>query len=130
MTLRRNRARSKSPGISSLFLPLGAGAVGAITVALACGWRVPWLLGYLASINAVTFTFYGIDKGLGIAGLIRVPERTLHLLDLAGGTPGGLVARELFRHKTVKASFRRVFWLIAAAQTALAAWAVWYFLLR
>jgi len=45
----------------------------------------------------------------------RVPEATLHLIDLAGGFPGGLAARWLFRHKTRKLSFRVVTWGIVAA---------------
>jgi len=93
-------------------------------------WSVPWLLGYLASVNVVSFGLYGWDKGMSKLGFLRVPERTLHAFDLAGGSPGGFAAQQIFRHKTVKESFRRVFWIVAAIQVAAAAWAVWYFLIR
>ena len=34
----------------------------------------------------------------------------LHLLDVAGGWPGGLVAQQLMRHKTAKPAFVAMFW--------------------
>ncbi|MEG2941275.1 MAG: DUF1294 domain-containing protein, partial [Thermomonas sp.] len=40
----------------------------------------------------------------------RMPEDTLHLLDVLGGWPGALIAQQLHRHKTVKASFQTAFW--------------------
>jgi uncharacterized membrane protein YsdA (DUF1294 family) len=55
-----------------------------------------------------------------------VPERVLHLLALAGGTPAAFAAQRLFRHKTIKAPFRLQFTLIAAAQALLLAAWVWY----
>lgn len=42
---------------------------------------------------------------------MRIRERTLHLLSIAGGWPGALIGQQWLRHKSVKASFRRVFWL-------------------
>jgi uncharacterized membrane protein YsdA (DUF1294 family) len=48
-----------------------------------------------------------------------VPETVLHGLALAGGTLGAYVGMHLFRHKTIKGSFRLVFWVIALLQVAL-----------
>ena len=42
----------------------------------------------------------------------RTPESTLHLLELLGGWPGGLVAQQVFRHKTRKFSYQLTFWCI------------------
>ncbi|MEE4113396.1 MAG: DUF1294 domain-containing protein [Desulfobacteraceae bacterium] len=52
------------------------------------------------------------DKRKSIKGQWRTPERTLHLLEMLGGWPGGLVAQQMFRHKTKKVSYRVTFWCI------------------
>ena len=61
-----------------------------------------------------------------VAGLAsrRVPEASLFTLAFLGGTLGAFVAMRLLRHKTVKPSFRIMFWLIVAAQAVLLIWIV------
>lgn len=56
------------------------------------------------------FVVYAIDKSAAVAGRWRVSERTLILLGLAGGWLGAIVAQQLLRHKSGKASFRSAFW--------------------
>jgi uncharacterized membrane protein YsdA (DUF1294 family) len=65
----------------------------------------------LLLIAGLTFLMFGLDKRAALNERQRVPEKTLHLLSLAGGWPGALLARPLFRHKTRKQPFRTVFWL-------------------
>lgn len=60
---------------------------------------------YLAIINFVTWITYGLDKGRAKSGKWRIPERTLLLLALIGGSLGALVGMLMFRHKTRKAKF-------------------------
>ncbi|MFO0796596.1 MAG: DUF1294 domain-containing protein [Gemmataceae bacterium] len=83
----------------------------------------------VAVASAAAFAAYGFDKRrAGTPGARRIPERTLHVLALAGGWPGALVAQKQFRHKTQKTRFRVVFWATAAlhvAAVAAAAYA-WY----
>ena len=55
---------------------------------------------YLAIINLVTLCLYGIDKRKAQKGKWRIPERTLFLLPIAGGSVGALLGMYLFRHKT------------------------------
>ena len=76
-----------------------------------------------AVVSLVTFVAYGIDKRAATRGRRRVPETTVHLLELFGGFLGALAAQRVFRHKTRKARFVTVLWLIALLHAA--AWAAW-----
>lgn len=71
------------------------------------------LVAYLllvAVASTAAFVAYAVDKRRAGTDARRIPERTLHLLGLAGGWPGALVAQRRFRHKTQKVRFRVVFW--------------------
>jgi uncharacterized membrane protein YsdA (DUF1294 family) len=78
-------------------------------------------LGLVAVTSAVSFVAYGFDKSRAGSGGRRVPERTLHLLALAGGWPGALLGQRQFRHKTQKVPFRVVFWITVVVHVAVAA---------
>lgn len=106
-----------------LFLIIGfiLSAAAALTLRLRLG--VPAVWAWLAGINLATFLAYAYDKSAALRTLRRVPERVLHLLALAGGTPAALVAQGAFHHKTIKGSFRRWFWTIFIVQLiVLGAW--------
>src|SRR5687768_3823596 len=77
-------------------------------------------------MSLITFAYYGLDKRRAGRGGWRVPERTLHTLDLFGGWPGGLAAQSLFRHKRAKSSFMLIFWLIVMLHACL--WSVVFYL--
>jgi uncharacterized membrane protein YsdA (DUF1294 family) len=73
--------------------------------------------------NVTTFVFYGLDKTFARRRLrTRIPELTLQILALSGGTVGALAGMKMFHHKTVKGSFRRIFFVIMAFQIVLALW--------
>jgi uncharacterized membrane protein YsdA (DUF1294 family) len=97
----------------------------AAALAGALALSLPLVLGYLAGVSVATMVLYGYDKAIAGGTRMRVPERVLHLLAFAGGSPAALLSQTLFRHKTVKPEFRRVFWGIVALQVALIAAAVW-----
>ncbi len=81
---------------------------------------------HLIVINLVTFSLYGWDKRAAKHGRWRVPERTLHDFALIGGTLGAVTGSKIFRHKTIKNTFRRRFWLIVVIQImAVLAGAYW-----
>jgi uncharacterized membrane protein YsdA (DUF1294 family) len=63
-------------------------------------------------MSVACFIVYGLDKRQATNGGRRVSERTLHLMAFLGGWPGALMAQQHFRHKTQKASFRIVFWIV------------------
>lgn len=75
-------------------------------------WQPPWWFAalYLA-MSVITFAVYAWDKSAAVRGTWRTPEKTLHMLALGGGWPGALLAQQLLRHKSVKPTFRAVFWL-------------------
>ncbi|SDJ84803.1 DUF1294 domain-containing protein [Microbulbifer yueqingensis] len=77
---------------------------------------------WYALFGLVTFALYAKDKAAARSARWRTPENTLHLLSLAGGWTGALVARQLFRHKTSKVSFRVIFWLTVAANLLALGW--------
>lgn len=69
-----------------------------------------WVTAWYVAASVMTFFVYAIDKSAARRGGWRTPERTLHLLALAGGWPGALLAQRLLRHKTAKLPFRITFW--------------------
>ena len=70
----------------------------------------------------MTFTVYGADKAKAKRGAWRVPEKTLFLLPLLGGSVGALLGMLVFRHKTKHWYFVWGIPLILLAQIALAVW--------
>ena len=59
----------------------------------------------LILLNVVTFCVYGIDKYKAKKNRWRIPEKTLLLLAVLGGSVGALAGMRIFRHKTKKAKF-------------------------
>lgn len=86
-------------------------------VAWRWGFRPLVLLAYLG-LSLAAFMAYAFDKSSAIAKRWRTPEQTLHLLSLAGGWPGALLAQQLLRHKTSKPGFVGVFWITVALNVA------------
>jgi uncharacterized membrane protein YsdA (DUF1294 family) len=73
-------------------------------------------------MSSVTYMLYRHDKRAAQGGRARTRERTLHLVDLLGGWPGGLLAQDRQRHKTRKASFQLAFWATVALNCAALGW--------
>ena len=74
---------------------------------------------YLLAINIAAFSVYGADKRKARSGRWRVPEKTLFLLALLGGSAGAWLGMKCFRHKTRKWYFRFGIPAIFIAQAAL-----------
>ncbi|MBS7806583.1 cold shock and DUF1294 domain-containing protein [Variovorax sp. PCZ-1] len=75
---------------------------------------VPAVFIVYIALSLTTFLVYAFDKSAAVAGRWRTQEGTLHMLSLAGGWPGALLAQQLLRHKTSKDSFIAVFWATVA----------------
>lgn len=61
---------------------------------------------YFIFINMIAYITMANDKKKAQKRLYRTRERTLWLLALLGGAPGGWVAMQTYRHKTKHASFK------------------------
>jgi uncharacterized membrane protein YsdA (DUF1294 family)/cold shock CspA family protein len=92
-----------------------AGFIG-LYLAVGLRWPVsPWIAVFYAVVSLITFLIYAHDKVAARAGRWRTRESTLHLLALAGGWPGAILAQLLLHHKNRKASFQAVFWVTVVA---------------
>ncbi|MBQ7795316.1 MAG: DUF1294 domain-containing protein [Lachnospiraceae bacterium] len=58
------------------------------------------LIIYMVLINIIAFAMYGIDKRKAIKDQWRIPEKTLLLVALIGGSIGAFSGMQVFHHKT------------------------------
>ena len=61
---------------------------------------------YLLAINAVAFIMYGIDKYKAKKAKWRIPEATLLLLAVLGGSIGAWMGMKVWHHKTMHKKFK------------------------
>ena len=74
------------------------------------------LLSCIIGVNVITFVVYGIDKLKAKKGKWRVPETTLLLLAIVGGSVGAWCGVKVWHHKTMHAKFKYGIPLIMAMQ--------------
>lgn len=55
---------------------------------------------YIAAVNVISFIVMGVDKRRAIKRAFRVPESTLFVLAIIGGSIGSIAGMHLFHHKT------------------------------
>ncbi|MEN1925477.1 cold shock and DUF1294 domain-containing protein [Luteimonas sp. MJ293] len=101
---------------------LGTLALVAVTAAGVAGFISLPMVGWYGFASLVSWLGYRSDKMAAQAGRRRTPEASLHLVALAGGWPGALIAQQVFRHKTVKRPFQVVFWGTVVANLTAAWW--------
>ena len=83
-------------------------------------------------MSIVTYMAYRRDKKISRQNVSRlkqterIPERTLHLMELFFGWPGALIAQRTLHHKNAKRPYQLVFWAIVALHVILwIAFAIW-----
>jgi uncharacterized membrane protein YsdA (DUF1294 family)/cold shock CspA family protein len=115
---RPDARRPESPAAWTLLRKLALSAFVGVWGYAAAKWGfqspiVEWrlALGWYVMLSLATFLVYVFDKSAAVRGRWRTAESTLHLLSLAGGWPGALLAQQQLRHKTSKFSFILVFWI-------------------
>ncbi len=124
------RAKNVRPGIrpTDLFLLIGLITVIVTVSLLRIASHVSWILSYLVGINLSVLILYAYDKMAAKLDYSRVPEWILHAFTFAGGTPAAVFSQYVFRHKTVKESFRFWFWVIVWIQIVLLAGLLYWML--
>lgn len=111
--------RAESPASWTLPRLLAIPAFASVWLYVASRWPVsPMVFVAYIGLSILTFLAYAVDKSAAINGRWRTPEKTLHLLSVAGGWLGALLAQQLLRHKCSKPSFVVVFWITVAANVA------------
>ena len=58
------------------------------------------LLEYLIVVNLISFALMGIDKYKAKKRAFRIPEATLFIVAVIGGSIGSIIGMYAFRHKT------------------------------
>lgn len=61
---------------------------------------ITFLIIYFVIMNIVGFAIMGIDKRKAIKRTFRIPEATLFIVALIGGSIGSIIGMQVFRHKT------------------------------
>lgn len=74
---------------------------------------------YLIVINIIAFLAMYIDKRKAKYGRWRIPEETLFILAVIGGSIGAIIGMYTFRHKTKKLRFSIGFPVILVLQIIL-----------
>lgn len=90
----------------------------AIDLSAKVDWRI--LATYATLISLLTYAFYWSDKRKAKTNGWRIPESTLHLMELLAGWPAALLAQRFLRHKTKKPKYQLIFCLIVLLHQLLA----------
>ncbi|WP_444382215.1 DUF1294 domain-containing protein [Prevotella sp.] len=62
------------------------------------------LIYYILCINAVTFIIYGIDKYKAKKAKWRIPETTLLMMAVVGGSIGAWLGMKVWHHRCIRNS--------------------------
>ena len=80
---------------------------------------------YLVLINLAAFVLMGLDKRKAKKNLWRIPEKTLFLSAILGGSAGAIAGMYVFHHKTRHWYFVIGMPLILVIQIGLVIWLIY-----
>ena len=80
---------------------------------------------YLVLINLAAFVLIGLDKRKARKNLWRIPEKTLFLSAILGGSAGAIAGMYVFHHKTRHWYFVIGMPLILVIQIGLGIWLIY-----
>jgi uncharacterized membrane protein YsdA (DUF1294 family)/cold shock CspA family protein len=120
LTSRIHAAASGKPGLGSLVVSV---IFLLFMLGLVFTGKLPFtVLGIYLGSSALAFIAYALDKSAAKNGGWRTKENTLHLLSLAGGWPGALIAQQHLRHKSKKTSFQISYWITVVLNCSVLGW--------
>lgn len=82
---------------------------------------------YIIAINVVAFIVFGIDKLRARQKKWRIPEATILLLAVVGGSIGAWAGMLVWRHKTMHRKFKYGVPVILILQLAIVTWIIYKF---
>lgn len=110
------RRRSNRAGDWGMVTIIAIPAFAVLYAVIAFLWQVPnWVAAVYLGLSIACFAFYAADKEAANSGSRRTSEEKLLAIGLLGGWPGAILAQQLLRHKSIKASFRSAFWTSVGA---------------
>ena len=122
-TLTGDKPRTKERRNKGSLSILGSGFFLAVVGIFVLAGKIPaFILALYMAASLITFFVYAVDKSAAQKGAWRTSESILHLLSLAGGWPGALIAQQKLRHKSKKQSFRFVFWITVLLNVSVLIW--------
>lgn len=117
---RASRSPFHPTGASSVVAAVGF--LGVVGILVLFGKLPAVVFGVYLGISALTLIVYAVDKSAARNNRWRIKESTLHLLGLAGGWPGAILAQQVYRHKSQKQAFQTAFWFTVAVNCAALGW--------
>ena len=64
-----------------------------------------FFIAFFTTLNIGSFIYFGLDKRKAQKNQNRIPEKSLLIMTLFGGTIGSILGMLLFNHKIAKKSF-------------------------
>ena len=110
------RFEFKSPAL------VGLAVIVWLMVCAAIGLLPKIIVGICLAASAASFVMMSIDKQRATQRRRRIPEQTLHLLELAGGWPGSLAAQHIIRHKNRKVAYQVPFYFCVVLNCGFLLW--------
>ncbi|HEU4762567.1 MAG TPA: DUF1294 domain-containing protein [Gemmatimonadales bacterium] len=111
MEHRRDRGVRYRSARQDLVSYLALAAFLALFALVSVRWALPsWVAALYVGVSVLCFVSYASDKSAARSGRWRMSESALLSLGLIGGWPGAIIAQQVLRHKTKKATFQRAFW--------------------
>lgn len=115
----------RHPFLFYAILFFGLTLAGTLAIWYLLRWDI--VLAWIISITVVTLAAYRFDKSIAGSERVRVPERVLLLLALAGGSLGAILGMYFIgaHHKTSKTSFMLPFYAILVVQVVIVGFYFW-----